>query len=528
MSDRKNRVNTPPEVTISRGGHASEMLSAGRRGQLPAIRLGLAVIAVPLALYDLGQPSFGLDEGSSFAIASQHGSAFAAAVAQDGGNMLLYYALLHGALIAGLPASAAAIRSLSVLPFIFLGPVVFEIGRRLRSTLTGVIAALLVLLNTQMVSMAQFARSYSYAVLFVSLSFLALLLDRQHPSRRYRLLWLGAAILATYCHLFSALFIGAQLMWALAQSAPTVGRRRLFPYAGTYLASCVPLLWLAHRRGAQQISWIPPLNFTEFRDVASFLFKGGGYGDPRLLLGLLTIVACAAGTVHAFQGWAQRDQLAEWGRIGTVAWIAVPILLAIAISIFQSVMYSLYFVEALPAIAILAADGIMSLGSIMPRLVPAVLSISLIGLLAYTLVPTYGKSMQNWKGATALILSSGSPHDGIVFLAPEGWNTVDYYLLDQHDYSSAPTPVFPRRPWRLVKNYARDPRVPSGTALECAAKHHGVIWLVIANTSMSAQYTAIKELTNDFAVRRSYVFSEVRVERLSTPRTSRYPSTACL
>ena len=306
------------------------------------------------------------------------------------------------------------------------------------------------------------------------------------------------------------------------------GATTAFPYAGTYLASCVPLLWLAHRRGAQQISWIPPLNFTEFRDVASFLFKGGGYGDPRLLLGLLTIVACAAGTVHAFQGWAQRDQLAEWGRIGTVAWIAVPILLAIAISIFQSVMYSLYFVEALPAIAILAADGIMSLGSIMPRLVPAVLSISLIGLLAYTLVPTYGKSMQNWKGATALILSSGSPHDGIVFLAPEGWNTVDYYLLDQHDYSSAPTPVFPRRPWRLVKNYARDPRVPSGTALECAAKHHGVIWLVIANTSMPAQYTAIKELTNDFAVRRSYVFSEVRVERLSTPRTSRYPSTACL
>ena len=42
--------------------------------------------------------------------------------------MLFYYALLHAAFIAGLPASAAAIRSLSVPPFICLGPVVFEIG----------------------------------------------------------------------------------------------------------------------------------------------------------------------------------------------------------------------------------------------------------------------------------------------------------------------------------------------------------------------------------------------------------------
>ena len=98
----------------------------------------------------------------------------------------------------------------------------------------------------------------------------------------------------------------------------------------------------------------------------------------------------------------------------------MPILLAIAISIAQPVLYSLYFVEALPAIAILAADGIMLLGSGVLKFVPVVLSAALIGLLAYTLVPAYGQSAQNWKGATALTLSRGSPRDGIVFLAPEG------------------------------------------------------------------------------------------------------------
>ena len=517
MSREQTHLNATPEFPGSQGENV-----LNRRWQLYAIRLGLAVVAIPIAVYDLGRPSFNLDEGTTFAITFQNGSVFASGVAHDGGSMLFYYTLLHVASIAGLPASAAAIRSLSVLPFICLGPVVFEIGRRLASSSAGVIAALFVLLNTEVVGAAQVARSYSFVVLFVTLSFLGLLLDQQRPSRQYRLLWLGAAVLATYCHELAVLFVGTQAIWVLAQPTRAATRRQLFPYLGAYAVSCVPLLWLAYRRGAQQISWIPPLNFSQVRDLASFLLKGGGYGDARLLLAVLMILACLAGAVHALRRWPQRDQPTEWGRIGVIIWAIAPILLAILISVVQPILNAEYFIEALPAIAILAADGIVSLRAKGSRAVPITVSAAIIGLLAYTLVPTYGQSQQDFQGAATLISAKGSPTDGIVFLSPDGWNAVDYYLLTWHDYGSAPTSVFPATQWTRVTDYARDPQVPSARMLGCAATRYKVIWLVIANTSTSAQYTAITELTSDFAVRRSYIFSEVKVERLSVPRISRY------
>ena len=308
MSYRKNRVNTPPEATISRGKPASEMLSAGRRWQLPAIRLGLAVIAVPLALYDLGKPAWP-GRGIFFRNRLPARVSLRDRCCPRWRQSALVLHPPAPALTAGLPTSAAAIRSLSVVPFVCLVPPCSKSASGPRSPLTGLIAALLVLLNTQIVSTAQSARSYAYVVLFVSLSFS--LFSRSAASI--------AALsfpLAGCCHTGNILppaecpIRGGTADVGASTAAPTAARRRLLPYLGTYLASCVPLLWLAHRRGAQLISWIPPLNFAEFRDLASFLFKGGGYGDPRLLLGLLTILACLAGTVHALQGWPQRDRLA--------------------------------------------------------------------------------------------------------------------------------------------------------------------------------------------------------------------------
>lgn len=376
------------------------------------------------------------------------------------------------------------------------------------------------MLNTEVVGAAQVARSYSFVVLFVTLSFLGLLLDQQRPSRKYRLLWLSAAILATYCHELAVLFVGVQVVWAVAQPTRAATRRQLLPYLGMYVVSCVPLLWLAYRRGGQQISWILPLNLGQVRDLASFLLKSGGSGDARLLLAGLMALACLAGAVRALRGWPRRDQPAEWGRIGVLIWAIVPILLAILISVVQPIIEEEYYIEALPAIAILAADGVASLRIGSSRAASITVSAVIIGLLAYTLVPTYGKSQQDFQAATTLISAEGSPNDGIVFLSPDGWNTIDYYLLTRHDYRSAPRSVFPATQWTQVTDYARDPQVPSGRMLECSAARYKVIWLVIANTSTSAQNAAIKELRSDFRLVRSNTFSEVEVDRLSVPRIS--------
>src|SRR4029077_4564054 len=110
---------------------ASEPARASRRRRLAGLRRGglrrdrllaAAVVVVPtllatgLCLYEITARSLWLDEAATVALASQHGGAFSAALAHDGGNMLGYYALLHvliglfgsGALVIRLPSAVAA------------------------------------------------------------------------------------------------------------------------------------------------------------------------------------------------------------------------------------------------------------------------------------------------------------------------------------------------------------------------------------------------------------------------------------
>jgi mannosyltransferase len=496
------------------------------RRMLIAIRVGLALIAIPVAVYELGRPSFISDEGASFAIASQHGSAFASALAHDGGNMLFYYAILHAALMAGLSTSPAAIRSLSVLPFIFLGPVVFELGRRLYSTSAGLIAALLVELNADTVDAAHQARSYVFVVLFVSVTFLCLVLDRQRPSARYRLLWLVAAVLAVYCHLLAILPILAQLGWTLIRP-PREVRRRMWPYVGAHIVLFLPLLWLAARRGTQQISWIGPLSTHQIGLLATYLLEDGGYGNVRRLIAVVTVLACIIGALRAIRRWTQHVDSSEWGRIGLLLWIVFPIVAGVVISIVRPLLVPNYFIGVVPAIALLAAGGISSLKL---RPIPLIAGTGFCVMLAYSLFPSYGQSTrdeQNWQGATAFVLARSSPRAGVVFLDPDGWNTFDYYVLLNHAAAGAPTPVFPNKPWLLITNYSRDPQVPSAAALGCVANHFNVVWLVVSNLSTSAQTTAVNELRNDFAVRRIFDFPQVQLERLSRPHPVGAATGAC-
>ena len=55
----------------------------------------MILVAAALAAYELTTRSLWLDEGATISIASQHGSALWDAIRHDGGNMLVYYLLVH-------------------------------------------------------------------------------------------------------------------------------------------------------------------------------------------------------------------------------------------------------------------------------------------------------------------------------------------------------------------------------------------------------------------------------------------------
>ena len=128
---------TPPSG--SRSVRARGWLSDADR------RFWLVVLAVTalgswLALHDLAGPSLWSDEVSSVAIAGGVGPALSQGIASDGGNMALYYLLLHVEInLAG--EGPSALWLLSALATATTIPMTALVGRRLAGRRAALVAA---------------------------------------------------------------------------------------------------------------------------------------------------------------------------------------------------------------------------------------------------------------------------------------------------------------------------------------------------------------------------------------------------
>src|SRR5947209_14495136 len=134
---------------------------AGRERGLDGLAVALpTLLCLALCLYDLTTRSLWLDESATVAIASQHGGAFGAALAHDGGNMLGYYALLH-VLIGIFGHGTLAIRLPSVIAAAATVSIVSALGLRLFDRRVALAAGLLGAVSLPLVFWGQDARGYT-------------------------------------------------------------------------------------------------------------------------------------------------------------------------------------------------------------------------------------------------------------------------------------------------------------------------------------------------------------------------------
>src|SRR5579884_631524 len=209
------------------------------------------MLALALCLYDLTTRSLWLDESATIAIASQHGAAFASALAHDGGNMAGYYALVHlligafgnGAVVVRLPSALAAAATVGLLS---------ALGLRLFNRRVGLVAGLLCAVSLPLVYWGQDARGYTLMVALVCASFLVLVLAVQRPQAGWPL-WLAYVAVTT-----AALYVGLVALFILpAQLVILAWHRRRTAWLLTgmlaTLVCSIPLAVLALERGATQV-----------------------------------------------------------------------------------------------------------------------------------------------------------------------------------------------------------------------------------------------------------------------------------
>ena len=158
--------------------------------------------------FDLGSRSLWLDEIHSALLAVHHGTSLWSAITADGGNMLIYYGLLH-AFVSVFGDGQFTLRVPSALVGAGLTPVVFLLGRRMFGTRSAVIAAAIVAVSPALVVWNQQARGYGFGTLLIVLSLFVLFRATESPNRLWWTVYGFLVLLSIYTIAYAAMFLAA-------------------------------------------------------------------------------------------------------------------------------------------------------------------------------------------------------------------------------------------------------------------------------------------------------------------------------
>lgn len=485
-----------------------------------------ALVGLGLCLYQLTTRSLWLDESATVAIASQHGAAFGAALAHDGGNMLAYYALLHvliglfgsGAFVIRFPAAVAAVATVALV-----GVLALRLAGRRVSLAAGVLTAV----SLSLVYWGQDARGYVPMIALIVASFLVLLaLLEGRGGWGTWLLYVATTTAAIYLGLEAVLVIPAQLLalvwfrhrWRALLSAVLV----------TALC-CIPLAVLAVERGAGQLFWVPSPSFGVLKQVVQALtssaLQPAFYTSTTTALSVLTLGLLLVGALWTWHFVRAAPSDLAWPPVLILAWLLVPALVALIESaVGQSIFQARYLLVSLPAVSLLLA---WTLGGLLDR--PRAWSLAvgaftaLIVLRALQLAPAYGVSPENWRSLTSHVLAQSERRDCIAFYPADGRMAFRYYL---RDFAPAPRPILPTSPWPRVRPFVEDYASLSTTQLAELPGRCGRLWLVarrgggVGGTIVSRQNRIrFEQMTNSLAheypVSRATDFGQAHLVRVT-------------
>jgi len=448
--------------------------------------IGLTAVSAVTNLVDLGSRSLWNDEIHSALIAAHHGTSLWSAVTADGGNMMLYYLLLHvfvalfgdGQLVLRIPSAAAGI---------VLTPVVFLFSRRMFGSRTGAISAAIVAVSPALVVWDQQARGYSLGTLMIALSLLSLLRALERPSRRRWCVYGLIVVLSIYTLAYAALFLVAQwLALALWPQARRQARSLLNVVAIAALAYALLIVLMLRSGAASVLSANPPPSTSEgihfLEEFSSALAPD--FFALTLASGIVTVMGLlcfVVAGVELLSRMRRSPREFETACLATaMSWLFVPLLLDSVFSlVYRSIFNSSFLLQSVPAGAVVVA---FVFGKLLPRCLSVAFAIMLVGLLLAALVPTYGVSYEQWAQASHYIRGASRPGDCLTVNKSELASNLAYYFSLGGGASAVPQLVLPAITWKE----ALDPTFGESATTESYASlvpHCKRLWIVLSRVS---------------------------------------------
>ena len=455
--------------------------------------LATTALAAALALYRLGARSLWLDEGFTFAVASQHGAHLLQAALKDGGNAVAYYVGMHyWTRVFG--SSEASLRLPAVISAIATVPVCFSLLKKLFDLPAAVLGSLCVAVSVPFIWWAQNARSYTVAVLLVCAATLAFVIAVQSGKRWAWAAYVALVVLSIYTVLLSALIVVVHAISLLFGRWPP-GRWRLLVLA--VAASAVlaaPLAWVLADHYTRPAQWVAaPGGIFGVNDHYLFDFLASSRSvdvpfRPSTVTGT---------TVAAVLCWALGSSLfiATWVRCGRsektwaygllFSWFIIPPGLTLAISYaLQPILSDRYILNALPPASMVAG---VALSRLRPWPVAVAGGLVLLALRGSVTAPGYGAPLENWRQGALDIMAKSRPGDCIAFFVADGYDSFDYYVLHLRNLPGpVPRPVLPATTWPSRAPYALDPAVVPRSQVPELMASCPRLWLVSSHDAGSA------------------------------------------
>jgi hypothetical protein len=423
------------------GSRASGLLS---RPQL--VVAGATLVAAVAVLWGLGDRSIWLDEAFTVMHARLPAGEFWELVTDREANAVLHSLVIH--LMGGLGEQAWWLRLPSVVSVVALVPTTHLLGRRLFHPKVGAMAAVLVACNGFVVEYGQEGRGYALLMLLSALSGFFLVRLLQEDDRWSWVGWVLVSALLGYAHFFGALVLAAEglallVRWFARSSLRTRWTPVLVGGAIVAVAHLPIAAFFAFGGSKGQNGGLPA--FTPVRFLGVFVRLAGNFGVP---LALLVAVPCVLALLAAWRKRSAFDEQA-WGVVLCACGVAVPVLLAAAVSLVDPLFVARYFVEVIPYLAVLSAFGLTQVRTPWLRLGLAA-AIVLLGLAA--VVSWHAQPDREDAEALAAALAEPGPDgvepgDVILF---EPWFAripVELQLEDEPAAQDALTPAYPATAW---------------------------------------------------------------------------------
>ncbi len=445
------------------------------------------LVGALLCAVELNTRSLWLDEGSSFAIASQHGASLWRGIKNDGGNMLLYYLLLH--VVVSLFGGAAWVMRLpSLLADAATGGLVVAIGLRLlRDRRQAVAGGLLTVISLPLLYWGQDARGYALMVALATASMLSfIILLEGSRSRAAPAAYVLTTLAALYVGYDAGLLILVQLaaLWVVRERATLV-----LGCLATVAALGVPLLVLALDRGSGQLFWVPPLSGPVLGQTATTLLSAGlPPSFHHTATSLVVAIVSGALTIWALV-LAVR---AQWRVQLLAAWLLIPAVVGLAVAVAgKPIELARCAILLIPAVSLLLV-WLLARASL-PRGSGVAAFAVLIALRLLQIVPSYGTSPEDWKAASAYVLTANAGQTAcIAFYPQDGREVFDYYLRRKvgtkvgREAQRGLVPVLPSLPFGAVRPYVEQYDTLTGGPLAAVTKRCSVLFLLASHIGESS------------------------------------------